>query len=160
MRRVPAGWEHPKDGAGNWIPLYDAHYEADARDWDAGLAAWLGGAHPDQEVFGYPRTVYAYEQWEGRRPSPGQYMPSWRAEDRQHWQMYENVSEGTPLSPPCATEEELARWLADHGADAGGCTATYEQWLATIHSGSAPTLIVVGGRVMNGVQATTERTDP
>lgn len=69
-------------------------------------------------------------------------MPPWPEAERTHWQMYENTSAGTPLSPPCETPEALAKWLADHYADAGaGTTGTAEEWLAMIkgrgYSGSA-----------------------
>lgn len=37
------------------------------------------------------------------------------------WQMWEDTSEGSPMSPVFATREELARWLAN-----------YDQWLAII----------------------------
>jgi hypothetical protein len=60
------------------------------------------------------------------------------------WQMWEDVTEGSPISPVFATPEELARWLADTGASAcGSDTATYEQWLAVITGpGWAPTMVV------------------
>ena len=52
------------------------------------------------------------------------------------------VSEGTPISPVLESPEALARWLADNNASAFGYqTATYEQWLATCLSGSAPSAI-------------------
>ena len=48
------------------------------------------------------------------------HMPHWPIKRRTHWQMYETVSEGTPISPVMATAEELARWLADNHANACG----------------------------------------
>lgn len=49
------------------------------------------------------------------------------------WQMWEDTSEGSPISPVFATQEELARWLADTKASAfGNMTATYEEWLRMI----------------------------
>ena len=54
------------------------------------------------------------------------------------WQMWETVSEGSPMSPVFATPEELAQWLADTGASAlADRTATYDQWLKMIHAGWA-----------------------
>ena len=71
---------------------------------------------------------------EGLRPTPR--MPTWPEAERTHWQMYETTTAGTPLSPPCATPEALAKWLADHHADAGaGMTATEPEWLAMIEAG-------------------------
>jgi len=68
--------------------------------------------------------------------------PEWkpgREEAGIGWQMWQTTSEGSPISPVFATPEELARWLADMGANAGAdTTATYEQWLAMTQPGSAP----------------------
>jgi hypothetical protein len=58
------------------------------------------------------------------------------------WQMWETVSEGSPISPVCDSPEELARWLADSGASSfGSMTATYEQWLGMIGQGSAVSMM-------------------
>jgi uncharacterized membrane-anchored protein len=79
-------------------------------------------------------------------------MPDWLASQRTHLMMYETTSEGTPLSPAFATAEELAAWLADNGASAfAGQTATYEQWLATCRSGSAPSMVLDVGGMQSGV---------
>jgi hypothetical protein len=68
--------------------------------------------------------------------SAGDRMPPWPPAERTHLQMYERTSKGTPLSPPCASAKDLAKWLADHHADAGaGQTATEVDWLAMIESG-------------------------
>ena len=70
------------------------------------------------------------------------------------WQMWENVSEGCPISPVFKTPEKLARWLADSGASAmGSQTATYEQWLKMIKVGFAPSGVMIGGKMMTGVEA-------
>lgn len=47
--------------------------------------------------------------------------------------MYEEVTEGTPISPAFSSPEDLARWLADHGSNAFADTsATYQEWLSLI----------------------------
>jgi len=49
------------------------------------------------------------------------------------WQMWENTSEGSPISPVFSTPELLARWLADTNASAfGEMGATYDEWLHMI----------------------------
>lgn len=69
------------------------------------------------------------------------------------WQMWENVSEGSPMSPVFETAEELAHWLADTGASAfADQTASYEQWMSTIREGSAWSASLVGGRIISGVE--------
>jgi hypothetical protein len=96
-----------------------------------------------------------FEQWEGQRPHRDDYMPNWPAEQRTHLMMYEDTSEGTPISPAFATPEELARWLADTGASALGDRAgTYEGWLRVASGGVAPSMVVsADGKMASGVDA-------
>lgn len=69
----------------------------------------------------------AHDAWERTHPETGS-----------GWQMWENTSDGSPISPVFATPELLATWLAEKGASACGIdTATYEQWLAMIKIGYA-----------------------
>lgn len=75
------------------------------------------------------------------------------------WQMWETVSEGSPVSPVFATPEELARWLTENPR---GVTAdaTYEQWLGMIHQGWAVSLVTHvtngGMAIQSGVAAAAE----
>ena len=67
------------------------------------------------------------------------------------FQMWEDTSEGSPISPVFETPEELARWLADTKASSfGGMTSTYEQWLGCIKSehGAAGLLIYASGKMV------------
>lgn len=49
------------------------------------------------------------------------------------WQMWENVTEGSAISPVFKTPEELAQWLYHTKASAfGDLTLTYEEWLSKI----------------------------
>lgn len=57
------------------------------------------------------------------------YMPDWPAAERTHWQMYETVSEGTPISRAHPTPEALASELAHTGVWGGG---TRKLWLSII----------------------------
>ncbi len=77
------------------------------------------------------------------------------------WQMWQNTSEGSPISPVFATPEELAHWLADTKASAfGGQGASYEHWLGMIHAGSAPSFAIKENQLMSGVElVATPRTD-
>lgn len=82
-------------------------------------------------------------------------MPNWPEEERTHFQMYEDTSEGTPISPVMASIEELARWLADTGASAfADMPASYEAWLRTCQIGSAVSAVSFeGGPMLSGVEA-------
>ncbi len=70
------------------------------------------------------------------------------------WQMWEDTSEGSPISPVFKTTLQLATWLEKNGASASGSfTATKEQWLKVIKTGGAPSGAIIGGRMMSGVEA-------
>lgn len=168
VRMVPADWVHPvydENNAsrdtqiGRPIPLIDGNYETVALEWDEARAQWIAGFVEtySEGATWKPKEAHhtgRYTDYAGSRPSPDDYMPSWPAEQRTHLMMYENTSEGTPLSPAFATPEELARWLADNGASSfGDSTATYEQWLAVAKGGWAPSMVIENGRMMSGVEA-------
>ena len=85
------------------------------------------------------------------------YMPAWPDAERTHFMMYENTSEGTPISPAFETPEELARWLADTNASAfGNSGASYEAWLNIARGEWAPSMIYTPqGGLQSGVEAST-----
>lgn len=163
VRRVPANWQHPTDENGNYVDL-EKNYIKRAAEWTQGAAKWdegLVGGYKDEwlpiasEV--RDKRIKTYEDWDGPKPNPDDYMPVWTEAEATHYMMYQNVSEGTPISPACKTPEALAHWLADHGANAcAGMTATYDQWLAMVHDGNAPSMVYTPETgLISGVAATT-----
>lgn len=169
VRMVPADWQHPKYPddyykhhlRGLYIPLRDYDFKAADADWMEGFTKWGEGF---VQSYGAgekwrprePDDIGRYTEYAGARPSPDDYMPDWPAEQRTHFMMYEDISEGTPISPAFATAEELARWLADTNASAfAGDGATYEQWLSMINRGWAPSAIMTGGAIQSGVAGLT-----
>ena len=139
VRMVPAGWQHPRDGArGSYKPLSPGdRYEARKKDWLDSL-----------KEKGLQETI----EYEGNPPDVNDYMPNWPESERTHFMMYEDTSEGTPISPAFATAEELARWLADTKASSfGSMTATYEDWLATIKRGWAVSMVADSNGLRSGV---------
>ncbi len=155
---VPPEWEHPKDEHGHYIPLFGGSVTERIRAWEESRIMWQRGFRRDYgdgtwvpKGDGYD---YSFVEWDGDRPDPADHMPDWPPHLRTHFQMYEDTTEGTPISPAFATAEELARWLADNGAKAGAySTATYEQWLATIRAGSAPSMTIIDGVLRSGVES-------
>ena len=140
VRRVPAGWEHPKDSGGNYVALYSGEdYERDKQEFLRVLVQ---------------KGLQEAIDWCGC-PDKENYMPSWPEEEKTHYMMYENTSEGTPISPAFGAPEELARWLADTGASAFGReTASYEAWLRVCHGGYAPSCVFISGQgIISGVEA-------
>lgn len=158
VRKVPKDWKHPKEHDGSYIPLFGRSHAAELAQWQKDRYAWVERLDPDLEAKGL-YDKYTFEEWDGPAPDPVHYMPNWPEEERTHYVMYEDTSEGTPLTPGFKTIEELARWCADHGVSAfGSMTATYEQWLATCKKGCAPSLIIQGGKMRSGVEVSEQRT--
>lgn len=96
-----------------------------------------------------------HEVWPGFVDKPDADLPGEEPPAGEGWQMWENTSEGSPISPVFDTPEKLARWLADTNASAfGGRGASYENWLAMISEGSAFTAVFTPatGETMSGVE--------
>jgi hypothetical protein len=123
-------------------PLFPGEdYQRRVDDWDEENAKWKAGWRPDHYTDPEDRAR-CYEQWAGQRPHRDDYMPNWPEAQRTHLMMYETTTEGTPISPACATPEELARWLVDNDASANGNqTASYEGWLRVARGGWAPSMV-------------------
>ena len=141
VRKVRADWNHPKDrNTGQYRPMYEgAQYRKRKDEWLADLA-----------VKGLQGTL----DWSGNPPNQENYMPDWPEAERTHLMMYEDTSEGTPISPAFETPEELARWLADNGASSfGRSTATYEQWLPICRGGWAPSMVMDSHGIRSGIEA-------
>ncbi len=121
LRRVPPDWEHPRDEQGRYIPLFDQAYKEALADWHYGDRLWQEGRHPDQGEYPRANECATYEEWHGPPPVPDQYRrEKWGEDDTVCWQVYENVTEGTPLSPVLATLDDVRAWLLDNGYDPAG----------------------------------------
>jgi hypothetical protein len=153
---VPKGWEHPRDErTGHLQPLYNEDYQAASDEWWELASAFreqdwdryknAGGYVPDDEP---PDLFFArirdHWNWDGGPPDRDYYRPEW-TEPADHYQMYETVSEGTPVSPVFATKGELAQWMVDElgyseDAAVGFC-----------ESGWAPSMIMCQTGVHDGI---------
>lgn len=163
VRRVPADWQHPKQQTPDlrtgrmvesYKPLYPGeNYQRRVDEWDEECAKWKAGWRPEY-CTGAESRAMTYEQYSGQRPHKDDYMPDWPAEQRTHLMMYEDTSEGTPISPAFETPEELARWLVENKASAfGSDTGTYDGWLRVARGGWAPSMVVSAAGLENGVDA-------
>lgn len=93
-------------------------------------------------IWDSPGDERAAEDWKSSEPPAGD-----------SYQIWETVSEGSPISPVFATPEELARYMAGTkwGADKG---TSYETWLQFINGpGWAPSMISDGNGLRSGVEA-------
>lgn len=85
-----------------------------------------------------------YEAWEPSEPPTGPW-----------WQVWETVSEGSPVSPAFEDPEELARWLAGNRSGSIDEGTSAQQWLEFIMGpGWAPSMVMSrSAGVMSGVKA-------
>jgi hypothetical protein len=84
----------------------------------------------------------AYDEWEETEPPHGD-----------AYQIWETVSEGSPISPPCESPESLAEWMEANGTGVDMGT-TAEQWLKFINGpGWALSCVMIDGVFQTGVQA-------
>lgn len=132
------------DSINNWVVIK-------AECARLGVSETCGECEGEGSHWPSPEAKAAYDAWEREEPPTGD-----------GYQIWETVSEGSPISPPFSTEEDLARHMATTkwGADEG---TSYSTWLNFIRGpGWAPSMIgspaqgLVGG--VEGIVALT--TDP
>lgn len=142
VRRVPLDFQHPRNSRGDFQPLYDGFYVPAVREWLADWEAWQKGEHADQVKYaerGKPLTC-PFEEWGGNGPDPDYYYPGagWPEGVELGICMYEEVTEGTPISAVYPDTEEgrdaMARELAgaEHGITTG---MTAKEWRGVIDGG-------------------------
>lgn len=152
IRRVPKGWQHPisqtRDG---YQPLYDESYLGAITEWIKNHNLWLEGKHPDQ--LEDPKLKYKYyAEWAGNAPDVEYYRPDWKPEEMTHYQLYETVSEGCPLSPPFSTKNKLVTWLSNF-KDYWGHQWTKEQAEAMVEEEFVPSMIMTNGGLYRAEEA-------
>lgn len=124
IRRVPPDWEHPKyhhdwKGRTGYIPLFDQDYPSVCEDWLQRVLRWERGEDEDRASLeaDLGRRAY-YWEWDDGSPAAESYRArSWTPEEATHYQVYETVSEGTPITPVFASLRELVEHLVAHGTD-------------------------------------------
>lgn len=177
IRKVPAGWDHPVTqdtyGRERRQPMYDETYETASAEWLSEFDRIRSGGAKGYEIECYPGGVVDWAS-ENTAPSKEYYRP-WSDDEAVWFQLWETVSEGTPVSPPFETEDELIEYLAYNGDfwDQDRCTKPdwAELWGGVLGvsawgkeraerfvkgAGWAPSMIIVGGVVKDGVSAVTD----
>lgn len=144
IRRVPKGWEHPRNEKGQYIAMFDEDYDSAAEEWTLSFSLWAKGEHKDQlKDSGAGKKYKHYWDWAGEPPDKESYRPRF-VDPADHFQIYETVSEGTPISPVFENKTEIISWLVGKGYSeiAAKKFAEYEY---------APTMMAIPGRglVMN-----------
>lgn len=117
IRRVPPNWKHPQreycphrpqcsygPDRACYHPMRDEPYDKAAMEWVA-----------DFKKFKPKKDAKYFWDWYGMPPERDYYRPNWKPKEATWFQVYETVSEGTPVTPPFATQAELIDYLATHG---------------------------------------------
>ena len=71
------------------------------------MAAWAELYEGLWKPIGSEYQGQTYAEYAGDRPDPQEYMPQWPVAQCTHWQMYEEVTEGTPVSPVFSSADLL-----------------------------------------------------
>lgn len=104
IRMVPPNWEHPTDARGKYLPLHDKTHEQAMREYEDEY----------EMVADADKQSSSKEELAGSPPNPERYRPEY-AEAPTHYQLYENVSEGTPLTPLFPDKETLVEYAVSEG---------------------------------------------
>lgn len=154
VRRVPLDWQHPRytkedarytNHIGMYRPLYEESFREAADKWEANYATWLAGTHPDIEF----REKYRFWEWDTPPRRDSYRDREWTEAEATAFQLYEDVTEGTPVSPVFATAAELVDWLCEAGDEwdrkRGSRPWDRQQAERIVAGGWAPSMVVVSG---------------
>lgn len=87
-------------------------------DYEYARRMWAEERHPSQLKWPVETEGFAYDDWDGGPPDPRVHRrESWREDEATNWQLYENVSEGTPVSPKFEKLEDLLDWMRAQGCN-------------------------------------------
>lgn len=154
VRRVPPNWRHPLDdrarGPHDYRPMHNRRFVDAMARWLADFdAARQGKFGDDWAAEYYGEQPDPFMAWLRENPPPrdeGQWRP-WTDDEATWFQVWETVSEGTPITPPFATEAELVTYLRHRGdfwrqrEGRGGYSQDAAE--AFVARGSAPSMVVV-----------------
>ncbi len=165
IRRVPPHWQHPKKEfprvvngryamVEEYQPLYKRDFAEAMEEWYADWKKWEAGERDPDAPAGMK-----YHEWTSGPPDPAYYQHGIKEEECTWFQVYETVSEGTPVTPPFGTTEELAQYLAEHGdfwdqkrvergTQAGPAGWGIESARKFVSAGWAPSGIITAGKIL------------
>lgn len=147
VRQVPANWQHPRSdryGDNRYQPMHDRTYSEAVKEWKDGYENWKTDPESDCEFW----------EWCGNPPDPEYHMPD-DCGERTWFQVYETVSEGTPVTPPFATLDELGDYLKANGdfwdQKRGHQPPSAEGVDAFLKGGWAPSAMIGPGGMKTGI---------
>ena len=150
IRKVPPNWDHPKydpqDVKHGW---QHNSYKPLMQGYAAKATEFLEMANEN----GLQEAV----EWFGQAPDKNDYVPDWPEGTATWFQVYETVSEGTPVTPPFATKEELVEYLVAHGdawsqkrGEGGFSRKAAESF---VEDGWAPSFVIDNGKIIVGIES-------
>ena len=169
IRRVPSNWDHPKNEHGSYQPMFDASATERFEEWLKDFGKFKRNELSEiSEEHGYDINdpYSAFCDWNGGPPDHQYHRPSWS--EATWWQVYETVSEGTPVTPPFATQHELIEYLVANGdfwdqrrRKEGRIISSFscEPWAREAAEafvkgpGWAPSFVATGSEIKSGVEA-------
>lgn len=158
VRRVPPNWKHPEETKPyikfpHYKPMYDENIDDAFKKWFEGLNLWLEkkGDYIGNEGSG--EGYVGYVDWAGTSPDP-EYYRDYKDEEATWYQLYETVSEGTPVSPPFETKKDLINYLVEHGdfhdQEIGLGGMDYECAKNLVERGFAMSFVITNGILKEG----------
>ena len=159
IRRVPPNWEHPTYTEENktlysrvdeYMPMRDRTIEQELSDREDERFLWENNVHPHQSI----SLSETFDEYAGGDPDPLYYRPAYD-EPASWWQVYENVSEGTPVTPPFETKEELIDFLCTYGEfdDLPSEIPSREKAAAFVEEGYVSSFLFTNGRLYRGINS-------
>jgi len=109
-----------------------------------------------ESYYGLRPPYYDNEDYKGVQEDNA-YRPEWPEESRTAYQIYETVSEGTPISPVFETTEAMVDWLCDPKRDADPYRSmsllSREAAEKFVEYGYAPSMMISGGVMAMNAEA-------
>jgi len=169
IRRVPPNWNHPKKEVYTmtgkemrYQPMYSRSFDDAYDEWRKDYDRVKAGNLTDFERECFPN---GFIDWLMDSPTPdARYYEPFTSGEATWFQVWETVSEGTPVTPPFETEDELVDYLTKNGdfwdqkrGDKPMPRENYEKFVKG--PGWAPTFVSNGRKLMTGVEAVTQSSD-
>lgn len=148
IRKVAKGWQHPKNENGNYKPQRETFFDDAFNDWLKDRQDFLDGKDESAKKHYSELTTLNFHDWAGGPPEPGYYREvKWTEEEACCFQYYENVSEGTPLSPVFDSLKELEDWLVNEHGHSRHAAQEF------CKSGYAPSFTMQAGVIKQGIDS-------
>jgi len=141
-------------GGSNCYPIMTAIYNMVGVPWEEEPCTWNEKGWREDYLFGKCHACSgsgrdptmdeeAYEEWSEYEPPEGT-----------GYQLWETVSEGSPVSPVMPTAEAMIEWMVENG-DGNYPVSREAAEKFVLGSGWAPSMVAVGGKLTTGVEAST-----